>query len=184
MNKIKITLYLILILSILGGLFLIIKTPMKNSLTPLEEGKYKLQEFDLPLTMHIKENQKNLNGIFLNIKDSNINDIDYKITITDNNGKTYFTKEFKNYNLNNIIINFENIKYPNNLELILKIDSKEKNKIQLPALKSKTNYIESSNYILDASEYHFVKNYGYLWYIFMGIIVSIILLLSLERKEK
>lgn len=184
MNKIKITLYLILILSILAGLFLIIKAPMKNSLTPLEEGKYELEEFNLPIVMHIKKNENNVNGLFLNLKESNINKFNYKITVNDNNGKTYYTKDFNNYNLDSVIMIFKQIENTKNTDLILTIESNETKKIELPALKSQDSYVESSNYILDIGEYHYVKNYGYFWYIIMSILISIILLLSLERKEK
>ncbi len=169
---------------IAGAIFLVVKTPLKLASTEVFPDDYNIKEIDLPIIQHFTVDSVNFSGVLINFGDNTLNDLDYSIELFDENNNLLIFKEFKNYNSNLIDLRFDMMSDSKGKQFTLKISSNKSSKVSLLLSNSfdDRNYIENFDGVIRVNSLHYVKNYGYFWYICMFLTVICILLVSLEGE--
>ena len=184
--KLRKMLYFCFIMLIIGTIFLVVKTPLKLVSTEVYPVDYRVKEINLPIIQQFTVDVTNFSGILINFGDNSLNDLDYGIELFDEDNKLIVSKEFKNYNSNLVDLRFNMISNSKNKKFTLKINSIDETNSKVNILLSdnfdERNYIENFDGVMRINSLHYVKNYGYFWYICMFLTIVFILLVSLEGE--
>ena len=187
-NKELLFCYLLIGGSILFALLIFIIKPNKLDTTALYDYAYmpEVKEVNFPLVQQIKIEKDNLVAINLYLGESNINEYDYIVRLTDKDGNSYYEENFSNYNSNVISMNLGNMENSQDFEFSLTIDCETCSNISLDIGKSinKDNYIVGTDKdVLKLEVNNYSVNNSYYWYSFLGIVIGLTLL-PLTRGDK
>lgn len=173
--------YLLILSGILFALAIVIFKPMKINTSYYYEYKNKitLENVTFPVLQHIRFQENNLKALNVYFNDISINDFSYMVSLIDNNGNEYYSKEFSEYKDSGFTIPLDNLLLNKNNDYILRIDCSDCNDVKM-SIKEASNeftYLDGfNNKSLEITANYFSRNYGFYWYSAMMIVIGLTLL--------
>lgn len=180
--------YLLIFMSILLFLIVFVKKPTRiNTTFVYNSGKEReLQEAVFPIEQKINVNVDNLRAVWLFYGDDSINQYNYNILITNQEGKEVFNYDFRDYASNIAELGVEGKNINKGDELTLRISCEECENVKLNygiPLDDRDIVAGTGNKSLIVSMDNRVTNNSYYWYCMVGVVIAF-LLLPFARSEE
>lgn len=168
-------------LGILLLIIVLIRQPMKKVITGLYSvEEVKKEEVNFPIKQKIKIDTDYLTGLWLYLDDYSLNNYNYKIELTDKEGKTYFKNNFNNYGSNIIYMGLGVIEDSLGMEFDLVITCDNCEDVFMA-----TSLDENGGRVLKLVKENYVRNNIYYWHSIMAIAIGVVLLpIAKEEKKK
>lgn len=185
----KIFCFSMLFLSFLLAFVILIKKPMKVSAMDMYDSSQEVvtKKITFPIEQDIHVDVDNISAITIYPGETNLNDFQYQIELTDEDGDSYFSHDYQDYKGNFMYLFFGKIPNSKGKTLHLKItceDGQEQDVFMDVARSQKngTNIINDSDNTLKITMNYYTRNYGYFWYSMLGIAIALILF-PLAKEE-
>lgn len=181
--------YFLIFLAILLFIVVIVKRPMKliTTYTYNTGVNVELKDVTFPIEQDIKVDVDNLNAITIYPGDVSLNQFQYQVKLTDEDGNQYFYHDFKDYDSDFMYLYFGTIPDSKNktLRLIINCDECENVKMGIgKSLNNGTSILGSSGDTLEISMNNYSKNNSFYWYSILAIVIALILLTLARSEEK
>ncbi len=165
----------------------IIKPKKTNTLSLYDTTSEGINSYSNKEIIHnISPKVDNVVGLLVYFDDNSIIGCDFKINVSDQDGKNYFSHMVKNYQSNILDLKLGYIKDSSNKNFIMKLSLINCDKVKYKTtstLNNETYLMNNRNKTMKITVSYLTKNNSYYWYIAM-LIACAFVLLPLSRSEK